>query len=68
VITACSIVPIRSAETIAEKLEILRSDRARIKEMGEKAAARAATFTWENYERRLAESVAKACQTASGKA
>jgi len=62
------IVPIRSADALAEKLDLLRANRALIREMGEKAAARAATFTWENYERQLASSVAKACQTAPGKA
>jgi glycosyltransferase involved in cell wall biosynthesis len=62
------IVPIRSAEAIAEKLELLRSDRALSEEIGKKARARAALFTWERYEARLAESVAKACQNASGKA
>ena len=62
------IVPIRSAEAIAQKLELLQKNRALVDEMGKKAAARASTFTWENYENRLAVSVAKACQTALSEA
>jgi len=58
------IVPIRSAEAIAEKLELLRSNRLLVDEMGARAAIRAASFTWENYGKRLASSVAKACQIA----
>ena len=57
------IVPIRSAEAIAEKLELLRSNRTLAGEMGKKATRRAAAFTWASYEERLAASVAKACQT-----
>ncbi len=62
------IVPIRSAEAIAAKLELLQRNPSLSEKMGEKAKARATTFTWENYERRLAESVAKACQRTPGKA
>ena len=61
------VVPIRSSEAIAEKLELLRRDRDRAAEMGQKAAKRAAEFTWDNYGRRLAASVAKACQTGQSK-
>jgi alpha-maltose-1-phosphate synthase len=56
------LVPIRSAEAIAEKLDRLQRDRALINSMGAKAAKRAATFTWENYGSRLAASVSRACQ------
>jgi glycosyltransferase involved in cell wall biosynthesis len=62
------IVPIRSADAITEKLELLRNDRALIDQMSVRATARATTFTWASYEERLAKSVAKACQTTSGKA
>ena len=62
------IVPIRSSEAIAQKLELLQKNRALVDEMGGKAAARASTFTWKNYEHRLAVSVAKACQTALSEA
>jgi glycosyltransferase involved in cell wall biosynthesis len=62
------IVPIRSHQAIAEKLELLRSNRALAEEMGTCAIMRAAAFTWANYEVRLAKSVAKACQTPLGKA
>lgn len=54
------IVPIRSADAIAEKLDLLRRDRERLRGMGRRAAARAAMFTWENYGARLAASVARA--------
>jgi starch synthase len=56
------LVPIRSAEAIAEKLALLHSDRALINAMGARAVTRAASFTWENYGARLAASVSRACQ------
>jgi starch synthase len=56
------LVPIRSAEAIAEKLSRLHQDRALINAMGARAAVRAATFTWEAYGSRLAASVSGACQ------
>jgi alpha-maltose-1-phosphate synthase len=56
------LVPIRSTQAIAEKLDLLQRDRALINSMGAKAAKRAATFTWENYGSRLAASVSRACQ------
>jgi glycosyltransferase involved in cell wall biosynthesis len=56
------IVPIRSAEAIAEKLLWLHDNREDARAMGRLAAARAATFTWDNYGRRLAEKVRQACQ------
>lgn len=57
------IVPIRSAEAIAEKLDLLRREPERIEAMGKLAATRAATFTWETYGSRLAARVAEACQS-----
>jgi len=56
------IVPIRSAEAIAEKLELLRSQRDLVDHMGNLAIERSRGFTWETYGRRLAASVARACQ------
>ncbi len=56
------LVPIRSSEAIAEKLSLLHHDRQLINTMGARAASRAATFTWENYGKRLAASVSRACQ------
>lgn len=56
------IVPIRSAEAIAEKLTLLRRETGLIEEMGRRAAERAATFTWDAYGARLAARVAEACQ------
>jgi glycosyltransferase involved in cell wall biosynthesis len=58
------LVPIRSSEAIAEKLDLLRRDPALINALGSRAATRAAAFTWENYGRRLAASVSGACQAA----
>jgi glycosyltransferase involved in cell wall biosynthesis len=57
------IVPIRSAEAIAEKLELLRTQRDLVDHMGNLAIERSREFTWEAYGRRLAASVAQACQT-----
>ncbi len=56
------LVPIRSSAAIAEKLDLLRRDRALINHLGAQAALRAAHFTWDTYGQRLAESVARACQ------
>jgi alpha-maltose-1-phosphate synthase len=47
------IVPIRSAESIAEKLEVLAREPYRAYEMKLAARARARTRGWENYRRQL---------------
>jgi len=47
------IVPIRDAAAIADKVELLLSDRALRARMGENARARAREFTWERYGERL---------------
>jgi glycosyltransferase involved in cell wall biosynthesis len=54
------LVPIRSAEAIAEQLELLRADRARRDSMSDGARRRAAEFTWTDYERSLAACVSSA--------
>ncbi len=51
------IVPIRSADVIVEKLEVLIRDPARLRETKAAALARAATHRWAEYRRRLAEAV-----------
>ena len=51
------IVPIRSAEAIAEKLELLRRDPARLAAMKDAARRKALTLTWETYRRRLVDAV-----------
>jgi starch synthase len=51
------IVPIRDAAAIAEKLELLRNDSARLASMREAARVRARTFAWKDYEARLAACV-----------
>jgi glycosyltransferase involved in cell wall biosynthesis len=54
------IVPIRDAEAIAERLETLSRDRARLAAMSEAALATAARQTWETYRRRLVTTVMRA--------
>jgi glycosyltransferase involved in cell wall biosynthesis len=49
------IVPIRSAEAIAEKLDLLASDSDRLMSMKAAAKRKAASLGWENYRRRLVE-------------
>lgn len=51
------VVPIRSAEDIAERLTTLAGDRNLITEMSRNAIARAGEFTWDRYVRRLAAAV-----------
>jgi glycosyltransferase involved in cell wall biosynthesis len=47
------IVPIRDAEAIADKVELLLADRALRERMGQNARARAGEFTWARYGERL---------------
>lgn len=47
------IVPIRSAETIAEKLDLLASDHERLLEMKSAAKRKAASLGWESYRQQL---------------
>jgi len=47
------VVPIRSSEAIAEKLQLLHGDRDRLHQMGTCALRRAREFSWTNYERQL---------------
>jgi glycosyltransferase involved in cell wall biosynthesis len=47
------IVPIRDAEAIAEKVELLLADRALRDRMGQNARERAGEFTWARYGERL---------------
>ena len=51
------IVPIRSAEMIAVKLEILRRDPERLLAMKAAARRKALTLTWDAYRRRLVDAV-----------
>ncbi len=51
-------VPIRSAEAIAEKLELLASDRPRLQAMSAAAMETARRCSWENYRSGLAEILA----------
>jgi glycosyltransferase involved in cell wall biosynthesis len=47
------IIPIRSAEAIAEKLELLRHDPTRLGEMKQAARRKAEIHSWEAYRRTL---------------
>ena len=49
------IVPIRSAEAIAEKLQLLAADRARLREMKVAARKKAQLHRWEHYRTALAQ-------------
>lgn len=51
------VIPIRSADAIVEKLEILIRDRPRLQAMKAAARTKAATLTWENYRRGLVNAV-----------
>jgi glycosyltransferase involved in cell wall biosynthesis len=48
------VVPIRSAEAIAEKLSLLQRDRELLRAMQTAAQAKARSMKWENYRHRLA--------------
>jgi alpha-maltose-1-phosphate synthase len=54
------IVPIRDAEAIVEKLEMLLLDRGRLAAMSHAARLKAAQHSWEKYRRRLAATVRQA--------
>ena len=49
------IVPIRSADAIAQKLELLARNSDQLMSMKQAAKAKAQLHTWENYRRRLVE-------------
>ena len=51
------IVPIRSAEAIAEKLSMLAADRTRVGRLSSNAIERSADFTWQKYGERLISAI-----------
>lgn len=51
------VVPVRSAEAIAEKLGMLASDRAQVVRLSSGAIARSADFTWPKYGERLISAI-----------
>jgi len=51
------LVPIRSPETIAEKINWLVADRSRISEMGAAARVRAREFTWRAYGEKIVAAI-----------
>jgi glycosyltransferase involved in cell wall biosynthesis len=54
------IVPIRDSTAIAERLELLHREPARLAEMSRQARLRASEFSWGNYEETLAACVRQA--------
>jgi glycosyltransferase involved in cell wall biosynthesis len=53
------LVPIRSPEMIAEKLDWFLNNREKIPEMGEKAKRHAATYSWESYAATIVNAINK---------
>lgn len=51
------IVPVQDSTAITEKLSLLCENRGLLRDQANAAARRARTFTWESYERALAEAV-----------
>jgi len=51
------LVPIRSPESIAERVAWMADHRARVPEMGREAMLRAATMTWDAYASRIFDSI-----------
>jgi glycosyltransferase involved in cell wall biosynthesis len=60
------VVPIRDVDTLAERMERLRSDERLRREMGKAARARAEEFTWERYGDALAEAYRQCVVTGEG--
>ena len=54
------IVPIRSAEAIAARLEVLRADRDSLRAVGAAAREKAGLLRWETYRSRIAAAVTEA--------
>jgi glycosyltransferase involved in cell wall biosynthesis len=59
------IVPIRDAEAVVERLEMLYRDRELLESMSRGAFARAREFTVEKYGERLLEAIGAACSADS---
>lgn len=57
------IVPVRDAQAIAEKIEILYHDRDKLKALGENAQKATNEFTWDNYGSKLASFIKSISQT-----
>jgi len=60
------IVPIRSADAIAEKLELLATDRGLLAEMKEAARKTVARLTWESYRSQLVDVVREGLERPDG--
>lgn len=51
------LVPIRSPEVIAEKINWFLENRIKISEMGKAAKVHAQNYTWDNYEKQIVDSI-----------
>jgi glycosyltransferase involved in cell wall biosynthesis len=58
------IVPIRSSDALAEKLDLLANDRELLKSISESALRRARECTWQSYRELLASTVNQVLQPA----
>jgi glycosyltransferase involved in cell wall biosynthesis len=56
------IVPIRDAEALAARIELLASDPGLLAHLAQKAKARAAEYSWERYGERLTETLIEVMQ------
>jgi starch synthase len=59
--TAGFLVPIRSPEAIAEKLELLAGNPVLLQQMGKAALWKARGLSWSDYRRKIVEVVSSAC-------
>ena len=53
------VIPIRDAEAIAERIDLLRSRPEKVKEMGEKARLKAEKYTWERTRNEIIRAISK---------
>lgn len=59
------IVPIRSAQAIAQKLELLINNRDLLEQLSQAAQHKAATFTWKSYQHKAVEAIDKVLASSS---
>ena len=61
------VVPIRSAENLADRLDLLASDRNRLSSLAEAARVRADEFSWQGYSARLLAAIGEPPCTAAAR-
>jgi len=57
------IVPIREAETIADRLEKLARNPGLLRDMSQRASERAEEYTWERWRERLVPVISQICRS-----